>query len=150
MISASSAISPPRTALPIRVCSSSSVKVTADIGQLLGMLRFVQQDFERGKVGIPFDQGRHRGKPPESFGIEFPDRLRYAGAVIVDQDIYVLGSVMAGEMDLADHFGRQCVEVAERVEAEVSGADVDVVDIEEDAAAGPPGDFGQKFRLGDG
>ena len=45
---------------------------------------------------------------------------------------------------------RGVVEVGERVEAEISRAEVDVVDIAEDAAAGPPGDFGQKFRLRDG
>src|SRR5271163_591357 len=125
-MSAMSAMLPPSTALPIRVCSSSSVNVTADIGQLLGMSRLVQQDLERRKVGVPLDQGRHRAKPPQSFSVELPDRLCYPGAMIVDQNIHVLGSVMTGEMDLTDHLGRQCVEIAERVEAEISRAEVDI------------------------
>ena len=121
-----------------------------DIGQLLRMPRLVQQDFERGKFGVPLDQGGHGAEAPERLGVELPNRLRYPRAVVVDQDIHVLGGVMAGEMDLADRCRRQRVEIGDRVEPEVCRADVDVVDVAEDAAAGSAGGFGQEFRLGDG
>ena len=56
---------------------------------------------------------------------------------------------MAGEMDLADRRRRQCVEIGDRVELEVGRADVDVVDVAEDAATGR-GRFRPEFRLGNG
>ena len=76
--------------------------------------------------------------------------MRYPGAVVVDQNVHVLGGVMAGEVDLADRIDRQCVEIGDRVEPEIPRADIDVVDVAEDAATGSTGDFGDEFRLGDG
>ena len=79
-----------------------------------------------------------------------PDRLRDPGAVVVDQNVHVFSGVVARKMYLADRLRRQSVEVGDRVEREVSRADIDVIDVAEDAAAGSAGGFGQKFRLGDG
>src|SRR5438270_6596910 len=148
MAPTSAAVSPPSTAR--RSCSCTSSKFGMETGQLLRMPRLVQQDFERGKIGVPLDQGGHSAEAPQCFGVEVPDGLRYRRAVVVDQDIQILGGVMAGEMDLADCCRWQRVEIGDRVEPEVCCADIDVVDVAEDAAAGSAGGFGQEFRFGDG
>src|SRR5438270_2464892 len=111
------------------------------------MTRFVQKDLERRKVGIPLDQRGHWTEASERRGVEFPDRLRNPGAVVVDQDIHVLGDVMTSQMDLADRFDRECLEIADRVEPEIPRADVNVVDVAENAAAGSTSDFGYELRL---
>ncbi len=51
------------------------------------MLRFIQQDFERRKVGVPLDQRGQGTEALERRGMEFPDRLGNSGTVVVDQDI---------------------------------------------------------------
>src|SRR6516165_66606 len=56
---------------------------------------------------------------------------------------------MASKVDLVDRLDRECLEVGERIEPKIPRADVDVVDIAEDAAAGSTGDFSHEFRLGD-
>ena len=113
------------------------------------MPRLVQQDVERGYIRVPLDQGGHGAEAPKCLGVEVPNRLRHPRAVVVDQDIHILGGAMAGKMDLADRCRRQRVEVGDRVEPEILRADVDVVDVAEDAATGSAGGFGQEFLLGD-
>ena len=54
---------------------------------------------------------------------------------------------VAGEMDLADRVGRKAVEPGGGVEAEVVRRDVDVVDVEQQAAAGAPGELGEEVDL---
>ena len=66
------------------------------------MPRFVEKGFERGKVGVPFDQRGHRTEAPERCGMEAPDGFGNSGPVVVNQDIDVFGSVMTSKMDLAD------------------------------------------------
>jgi hypothetical protein len=114
------------------------------------MPRFIHKDFERGKVGVPLDQRGHRTKAPERRGMEAPDGFSNSGPVVVNQDIDVFGGVMTGKMDLADRLDRQRIEIGDRIEPEIPGANVDVVHITEDAAVGPENDLGQKFRLGNG
>jgi hypothetical protein len=91
------------------------------------MPRFIHKDFERGKVGVPLDQRGHRTKAPERRGMEAPDGFRNSGAVVVNQDIDVFGGVMTGKMDLADRLDRQPIEIGDRIEPEIPGANVDVV-----------------------
>src|SRR5260370_32798883 len=122
------------------MCSSSSIDISVHMGQLSSVMRLVQQDLERGEVGVPLDQRGYRAEALERRGVEFPDGLRNPGAVIVDQDVHVLGDVMAGEVDLADRLDWQRVEIGDRVEPEVPRADIDVVDVAEDATARSAGD----------
>src|SRR5690242_9741093 len=113
------------------------------------MPRFVQQAIQRGKVRVPFDQGRQGTEPPQRCGVKLPDWLRDTGTVIVNQNIDFFGGVMACEMDLADRVCRQSVEIRNRVEPEIPRANVDVVEIANYPAAGPASGFRQKFRLGE-
>src|SRR6516164_4288206 len=144
-----SAVSPSSTAFRSRICSSCSIDISAGIGQLLGVTRLVQQDLERGKIGVPLDQRGDRAEASKRRGIKLPDGLGDRGAVVVDQNVYVLRGVMAGEVDLADRLDRQRVKIGDRVEPEIPRADVDVVDVAEDAAAGSTGDFAHELRLWD-
>ena len=66
------------------------------------MTRLVQQDLERRKVGVPLDQRGDWTEAPERRGIELPNGLCDPGAVVVDQNVNILGGVMPGEMDLTD------------------------------------------------
>src|SRR6266446_1606085 len=143
-----SAVSPPRTARRSRICSSRSIETSVGMGQLFGMMRLVQKDLERGEVGVPLDQRGHGAEAPERRGVKIPDGLGNPRAVIVDQNVHVLGGVMAAEVDFTDRFDRQRVEVVDWVEPEVPRADMDVVDVAEYAAACSTGDFGDEFRLG--
>src|SRR5215471_10927067 len=146
-----SAVSPPpSTAWRSCICSSSRVDMAAGIGELLHMPRLVQKNFERGEVGVPLDQRRHRAEALERRGVEVPYGLDNSGAVVVDQDIDAFGSVMTSKMDLADRLDRQRIEIGNRVESQVPSADVDVIHITEDAAACTTNDLGQEFRLGNG
>src|ERR1700751_3964606 len=113
------------------------------------MMSLVQQDLERRKVGVPLNQRWHWTEASESRGIERPDRLCDPGAVVVDQNVHVLGDVMAGKVDLADRLDRERLEKGQRIEPEVPGADLDVVDVAEDAAASSAGELGHELRLGD-
>ena len=69
------------------------------------------------------------GTGPKRRGVEFPDRLRYPGAVVVDQDVHITGGLVTGEVDLADRRDGKRFYIGHRVEPEVPRADVDVVDI---------------------
>src|SRR5260370_38255605 len=111
------------------MCSSSSIDISVHMGQLSSVMRLVQQDLERGEVGVPLDQRGYRAEALERRGVEFPDRLRNPGAVIVDQDVHALGDVMAGEVDLAETPDWQRVARAAMVDPSVPLADIDVVDI---------------------
>ena len=91
-----------------------------------------------------------RAEPLKRCRVKLPNRRRNPGAVVVDQDIGVLCGAVTGKMDLPDHVRRQGVQISDRVEPEVVRADVDVIDVAEDSAAGSAGGFGEELRLGDG
>src|SRR5260221_1075801 len=141
--------SPPSTARRSRICSSSSVAMS-DMGPILGAARLVEQHLERGHLAVPFDQRRDRTESPERGGMKLPDRFGDPGAMIVDQDGDLLNAVMAGEMDLADRRGWECVEIGCGLEAEIRRADVDVVEVAEDPAAGLLDDLAQELGFRDG
>ena len=54
---------------------------------------------------------------------------------------------VAGEVDLADLAQREGGEIGEGVEAMIGRADEDVVDVEQQAAAGSADDLGEEFGL---
>src|SRR3984893_5786877 len=132
------------------ICSSSSVGIWVTIGQLLRVPHLVQQDVERGEIGVPLDQGWDWAEPLKRNGVKIPNRGRNPGTVVCYHDVDMLGGLMAGKMDLADRWHRQGVQIGDRVEPEVARADIDVVNVAEDPAAGSAGGLGQELRLRDG
>src|SRR5712692_7271081 len=112
--------------------------------------RLVDQHFERRHSGVPFDEGRHRAEAPERGRVERPDLGHDARTVIVDAKrtaIFELPDGVAGEMDLADRGGRQRGKIGRRVPAVIAGADEDVVDVAQNAAAGALGDPCEQLPL---
>src|SRR5262245_56096907 len=148
MAQKSSVASPPSTARRSCSCSSGRVVMCVDIGQLLSLSRLVQQDVQCGKVGVPFDQRGHRAEAPEGRDIQLPDRRRNAAAVAVNQNVDAFGGVITGEMDLTDRGYRQGIEIANRIEPEISCAHINISDVAEDPAACSMADFDEEFRFG--
>jgi hypothetical protein len=62
------------------------------------------------------------GPNRQSAAVELPHGLRNPRAVVIHQNVHVLG-VMAGKMGFADRCDRQSLEVVEWVEPEVPRAD---------------------------
>jgi hypothetical protein len=116
----------------------------------VGAPRSLQQHLKRRQSGIPFDQGRYPTDAPYRMRVKVPYRLGYGGAVIVDQDKRAvhLVPVVAGQMNLADRGHWEGVKMAARFEAEIVGADMDVVHIAQQSAAGPRDKGRQKLRFG--
>src|SRR5262249_27693301 len=105
-----------------------------------------------GQVRVPFDQGGNWPEQLERTGIEPPHRLRDLRTVIIDEDgvaFYLVGRV-AREMDLGDRAFGQRIEVGVRILVEVAAAHINVVDVEQDAAAGTPRQLAKELGLGDG
>ena len=74
-----------------------------------------------------------------------PDLGRRGGRVAVDQELAL--PVAADEVELDDAIERQAIEERDRVEAVIDRVDVEVRDVQEQAAAGPIDEFRQEFRL---
>src|SRR6516164_3865327 len=140
---AAGASSPAMMLRPTTRWNSSSV----GIGDLLpgaveerrGARGLVDEDGEGRQVGVPFDQGGDRAEARQRLGVQFPDLWNYARAVVVDAQhaaALELPDAVAGEVDLADRGRRQSGEISRRMPAVVAGADIDVVDVAEDAATG--------------
>src|SRR5207247_1498629 len=136
-----------------RSCSASmTISSSGRLEQAIGCARLGKQDRQLGNVGVPFDERGHGAEPLQGLAIERPDRGRHARAVIIDQDGLAVGVVarMAGDMNLAYGPGREDVQIRDRVETQIPRRDVDVVDVAEQPAAGPPRQLGQKLRLWNG
>src|SRR5579875_3048393 len=101
-----------------------------------GALGLIEQDLEFRQIGIPFDQARDRAEPRQRLGVERPDLGIDARAVVVDtqpQTPFDLLHAVPREMDLADRRAWQRCEIGARIPAVLAGADVDVVDVAQDA-----------------
>src|SRR6516165_10200344 len=113
--------------------------LSGTVEQPRGARGLVDEDRERRQVGVPLDQGRNRAKSRQRLGVEFPDLGDDARAVIIDAQraaALELPDAVAGEVELADRGRRQGGEVSRRIPAVVAGADIDVVDVAQDAATG--------------
>src|SRR5215813_7936503 len=67
---------------------SSSIGTTdpiaSNVDQRVRVARFIDQNIERRHVLVPFDQGRHRPEPAQTFLVERPHLVDHARAVIVN------------------------------------------------------------------
>src|SRR6266404_399792 len=136
-----------------RSCSASmTISSSGRLEQALGGASLGKQDWQLGNVRVPFDERGHGAEPLQGLAIERPDRGRHARAVIIDQDGLAVGVIarMAGEMHLAYGCGRERAQIRGRVEAQIPRRDVDIVDVAEQPAAGPPRQLGQELRLWNG
>ena len=89
---------------------------------------------EGGDVVVPLQQ---RGGGTDAFDcarVQLPDRVK--DGVVVGVQGVLLEFRVAGDVDLSDAIGSDGVDVFHGVEAVVLRRDVDVIDIEKDAAVG--------------
>ena len=104
----------------------------------MGAVAFLHQFGEGRDVAITFDQGWARTDPGYERIIETPNIVGHRGIVTVDEQGALGVECVAGEVDFTHAFGGNGVEPFGRVEADIMGADYDVVDIDEEAAAAAP------------
>src|SRR5882724_697622 len=144
-----------RPSLKRRCRSRSAGMTTSSSGRLeqaIGGASLSKQDRQLRNVRIPFNERGHGAEPLQGLAIERPDRRRHARAVIIDQDGLAVGVIarMAGEMYLVYAPARERIQIRDRVETQIPGCDVDIVDVAEQPAVGPPGQLGQKLWLWNG
>src|SRR6266568_8789303 len=138
-------------------CSSSSVGMR-DLASCLrdegvGTGGLPEQNVEGRNVVVPFDEGRNRTEARERLAIKRPHILADARRVVVDaQDaaVWKRPDGVTRKMDLPDDRRRQRGKIRRRVPTVVAGADIDVVDVAQDAAAGAAGDRGDELPFRDG
>ena len=115
----------------------------------IGFRRLGQQDRERGQIAVPFDQSSGAGKAADRAFVQLPHGGSDPATMIVDQDAYAVGIVDAvpGEMQLLDGFDREGLDPVPRIAAEVLAGHVDIIDIEQQTAAGASDQFCEELRL---
>ena len=103
-----------------------------------------------GILAVPFDQRRDRPRLLDDALEQAPDRVGDRPVVAVDEQgiaLVVALLRMSGEMDLADRRERIIGQIVERREAVIGRRHEDIVDVEQQAAAGPPRDGADEIRL---
>ena len=88
----------------------------------------------------------------DDIGVERPDLVSDRRSVRVDEKraVGIVGfAVMAAEVDFLHPVERERVQIGPRIGAVVLGRDEHVVDVEQQPAAGPPRQLGEKVDLGD-
>src|SRR3546814_20011545 len=73
-------------------------------------------------------------------GQQVPDAAAYLAVMRIDGN---LARRVPGQVDLAHALQWQPIEIGAGTETVVMGADIDVVDVQQQVAAGPPRDFGR-------
>ena len=101
---------------------------------------------KRRNLGIPFQQRRNAAGFLMRQAIQFPNWVGHMIIVRVDQ-MRAARSV-AGQVHLHDSLVRQIANVLDRVEIVIHARDVNVVDVEQQAAIGFFGHAREKFPFG--
>src|SRR6516164_4144524 len=131
-------------------CSSRS-----DSMQLLRnpvrLIRFGNEHRQGRNIGIPFDQRGPRAETPQGGSVETPHRFRHVRAVAIDPYRVLSDAVdhMTSQVKLLYRSRRYPIKVGARVEPVVHRADVEIVDVEQNAATGPVNERRQEFPLRD-
>ena len=112
----------------------------------MGFHGFAVDFLEAGDVGVPFEQDGGGAAFLQGEVEHFPDGVEHGVVVGVEDVLFKFG--MAGDVELADAVVRDITEVFVGIEVVVLGGDVDVVDVEEDAAVGLFDDFGEELPFG--
>ena len=105
--------------------------------------RFGLKDRPFGQVAVPFDQRWDRAHSRENKLIVFPHAIGHRRVVAVDEQrlAFVVALLrMSGEMDFPYMRQREVREIVDRGESVVRRRDEDIVDVEQQAAAGAPRD----------
>ena len=108
-----------------------------------GLAEFEEQVRKRRDAGIPLEQSRNPGRVALRPQIERPHRRRHRMIVRVDEVRPAVGE--ARQVDLDDMLGGQAIDVYTRVEAVIARADMDVIDVQQQSAAGRLGQGAEEF-----
>ena len=90
-------------------------------------------------IAVPLDKRRHRAASADDDLEELPYRIGNRAVMAVDEQkiAFVIGLFgMSRQMNLADMFDREVGEIAKRGIAVIGSRDEDVVDVEQQPAAG--------------
>lgn len=107
---------------------------------------FVEQVANWGNIVVAFDHHRHRPSARHHSLKKVPDVI--ANRLIVRVDQQVLTLTMTGDMDLTDMVHREAGDIPRWIEAKIMGADIDIVDVKQQATASVRAQLGEKFPLG--
>src|SRR5882724_5392608 len=108
------------------------------------------QDRPVRDIAVPLHQRRDRSALPDDDLEQFPYGVCDRAIMTVDQQYVSLVVVlfgMTGEMNLADARERKIREIFARREAVIGGGYEDIVDVEQQAASGTPGNRADEVRL---
>ena len=98
------------------------------------MVELVDELGERRNVVVALDHGRHRTEMGDRLAIEIPHLIAHRMVVGVDDVGFLVA--MTGDMELHDAVARHAVQEIVGGEAVIEGADIDVVDVEQEPAIG--------------
>ena len=107
---------------------------------IAGFEDFGVNDRERRDFGVPFQQRRDAAGELVGLAVELPNGIDDVAIVGVEQVGVAIG--MARQMHLHDAMVRKILNVFVRVEVVVHAGDIDVVDVEQQAAIGFVGQRG--------
>ena len=112
---------------------------------------FFQQRIEGRQVRVPLDEGRDRPPAGDDLPVQRPHFLPHRRSVVVHPDDMTVRVVhrVTGEVNLPDRLQRERVEPGKGIEAVVARAHEEVVQVEQESAAGAPGQLGEELGLGD-
>ncbi|OFA09152.1 hypothetical protein DUPY_01440 [Duganella phyllosphaerae] len=113
--------------------------------QRLRLRSLFHQHHQRRNIGIPFDQRWHGAEAFQRSLVELPDRRGHGSAVVVD-DCLRRYQVTA-QVQFAHRGGRDRLQGGQRIFAVVALVDIQVVDVEQQAAAGARGQRRQELRF---
>src|SRR6266404_4577477 len=110
---------------------------------------FCLQHVEIRQVRIPFDQRRDIAEAPQGRSIEVPYRIADRRTVRIDEQLLSvqIDAAESGKMKLLDDASRNALQVLATVEFVVVRGDVDVIEIQQNAAARFGGNAGDEFPL---
>src|SRR6266567_2909171 len=154
-ISASSAwdasTSSSRRARRKAVWRSRSASMSGDprLGDALGFARLTEKSVKGGQILVPFDETGREAEAFEDARVKLPDRLGNDRSMVVDQNLGTAAgnARMSGEVNFADEGIGERFAIGVGVQIEIGAAYEDVVDVEQDAAAGAARELGEKIGL---
>src|SRR5258708_14067911 len=106
-----------------------------------------------GNLAIPFHESRNRPATAGNDVEESPHRIGNRAVMAVDEKPFALVVRLFGmprEVDFTHPFEREIRQVVERREAVIGGGNEDVVDVEQQSATRPSGEFANEIGLAHG
>src|SRR5262245_9595826 len=140
----------PNSVAAKRACSSGSDS-TEPLHHGVSLRGFRLKDGERRNVRIPFNERWPRTEALQRHAIELPNLGCDVGAMRIDANVApaTTRECVAGQMKFLHRGRRNAIQVAVGVKTMVHGIDVEVVDVQQYAAAGFAHERRQELPFGD-